>query len=236
MQIIADLNGGRIPKYWRPPFGDVDNRVRAIAKGVFGLETVPWNNDSGDWAISTGQYTKAQVDASMSGWITGPKNPGLNILEHELNDNTINVFMDSYPLMVSNGWNVTNVADAWGMGWYQNSESNTNTGAVVSMAVAGGPVSMTASTGGSSIESRSESMTSGSSAQSMSSMSGSSVSASVSSMSAAASSAKSQTVSTTSQRPSGSASSSNQLAGAADMTARPALLLGAIGAIAAILI
>ena len=43
MQLIADLNGGRIPRYWRPPFGDVDNRVRAIAKGVFGLETVVWN-------------------------------------------------------------------------------------------------------------------------------------------------------------------------------------------------
>lgn len=43
MQIISDLNGGRIPKFWRPPFGDVDNRVRAIAKGVFGLETVVWN-------------------------------------------------------------------------------------------------------------------------------------------------------------------------------------------------
>lgn len=43
MQLIADLNGGRLPRYWRPPFGDVDNRVRAIAKGVFGLETVVWN-------------------------------------------------------------------------------------------------------------------------------------------------------------------------------------------------
>jgi len=43
MQLISDLNGGRIPRYWRPPFGDVDNRVRAIAKGVFGLETVVWN-------------------------------------------------------------------------------------------------------------------------------------------------------------------------------------------------
>jgi hypothetical protein len=43
MQIISDLTGGRLPLYWRPPFGDVDNRVRAIAKGVFGLETVPWN-------------------------------------------------------------------------------------------------------------------------------------------------------------------------------------------------
>ena len=43
MQIISDLNGGRLPKFWRPPYGDVDNRVRAIAKGVFNLETVVWN-------------------------------------------------------------------------------------------------------------------------------------------------------------------------------------------------
>lgn len=32
MQIISDLSDGRtLPKYWRPPFGDVDDRVRAIA-------------------------------------------------------------------------------------------------------------------------------------------------------------------------------------------------------------
>jgi len=43
MQIISDVNGGRLPRFWRPPYGDVDNRVRAIAKQVFGLETVVWN-------------------------------------------------------------------------------------------------------------------------------------------------------------------------------------------------
>lgn len=43
MQALSDLNGGRVPKFWRPPYGDVDNRVRAIAKGVFDLETVLWD-------------------------------------------------------------------------------------------------------------------------------------------------------------------------------------------------
>lgn len=43
MQVISDLTGGRLPAFWRPPYGDVDNRVRAIAKGVFGMETVVWN-------------------------------------------------------------------------------------------------------------------------------------------------------------------------------------------------
>ena len=123
--------------------------------------------DTGDWAISTGQYTRQQVDDTLSGWLSGPKSPGLNILEHELNDNTVGVFMDNYPKMVSNGWTIKSVADAWGMQWYQNSVSNT--GDVTSMAVAGNAVSSanaSASAGASnssSLVSRSDSLTSSSS-------------------------------------------------------------------------
>ena len=32
--------------FQKPPYGDVDARVRAIAKNVFGLTTVIWNHDS----------------------------------------------------------------------------------------------------------------------------------------------------------------------------------------------
>ena len=45
MEIIHNSTGGRIPKYWRPPYGDSDERVRAIAKEVFGLKTVIWNQE-----------------------------------------------------------------------------------------------------------------------------------------------------------------------------------------------
>lgn len=221
MQIIADLNGGRIPKYWRPPYGDVDNRVRAIAKGVFGLETVPWDKDSGDWAISTGTYTKQQVDSTMNGWLSGPKSPGLNILEHELNDNTIGVFMDSFPAMVSNGWNISNVADAWSMAWYQNSDDS-NSGSVASMSVAGGPVSMVANS--SSISSRSESSTSSSSQGKSQSVS----------QQASTGSAPSQT---TSAGPTGASAGSNvasaSQSGSAGLNARPGCLLVALGTIGA---
>lgn len=34
MQIIHESTGGRVPRYWRPPYGDSDHRVRAIAKEV----------------------------------------------------------------------------------------------------------------------------------------------------------------------------------------------------------
>ena len=45
MELIHNSTGGRLPKYWRPPFGDSDERVRAIAKEIFGLRTVIWNQE-----------------------------------------------------------------------------------------------------------------------------------------------------------------------------------------------
>ncbi|ORY25637.1 hypothetical protein BCR39DRAFT_543502 [Naematelia encephala] len=149
MQIISDLSGGRVPKFWRPPYGDVDNRVRAIAKGVFGLETVPWNQDSADWAIGTdAQYTNASVEASINQWLSGSKTPGLCMLEHELNANTVGVFENVYPNMVSNGWNVKTVADAWSLDWYQNAADDTAT--VTSMAIAGDAVAQSSTASSSS--------------------------------------------------------------------------------------
>lgn len=32
--MIHNSTGGRVPKYWRPPYGDSDTRVSAIAKEV----------------------------------------------------------------------------------------------------------------------------------------------------------------------------------------------------------
>jgi chitin deacetylase len=45
MDIIHKSTGGRIPKYWRPPYGDSDNRVVAIAKEVFHMTTIKWNQE-----------------------------------------------------------------------------------------------------------------------------------------------------------------------------------------------
>lgn len=44
MQIIYDATG-RVPRFWRAPYGDADNRVRAIAQQVFGLTMVEWNQE-----------------------------------------------------------------------------------------------------------------------------------------------------------------------------------------------
>jgi len=126
MQIIHDLTGGRLPAFWRPPYGDTDNRVRAIAEQVFGMKTVLWNKDTNDWAIgSKPDITVDSVKGTMQQWFTGPKSPGLLALEHELNQDCVNVFMGQYDAIFQNGWQVKSVADAFNMHWYQNAHGNT---------------------------------------------------------------------------------------------------------------
>ncbi|KAI0638210.1 hypothetical protein C8Q77DRAFT_1153878 [Trametes polyzona] len=125
MQLIHNSTGGRIPKYWRPPYGDSDNRVRAIAKEVFGLTTVIWNQDTEDWSIgSPGGATRPEVDANLQKWITGPKSPGLVILEHELNNNTVGAFIQAFPLIQQNGWKFESLARIDGGSVYQNAEDS----------------------------------------------------------------------------------------------------------------
>ncbi|KDQ07998.1 carbohydrate esterase family 4 protein [Botryobasidium botryosum FD-172 SS1] len=144
IQIIHDSTNGRVPKFWRPPYGDSDVRVVAIAYYVFHLTTVIWNQDSNDWQIgdtvdATGVYTDASVTANLTNWLNGPKSPGLLILEHELTNDTVNCFINTYPLHASNGWISKSIPDVFNQPWYQNSQNNT--APMVALDVAGTPPS-----------------------------------------------------------------------------------------------
>ena len=58
----------------------------------------------------------------MTQWLTGPKTPGLIILEHELTNQTVQAFIDAYPLMISSGWQVESTAQVNDTSVYLNSE------------------------------------------------------------------------------------------------------------------
>jgi peptidoglycan/xylan/chitin deacetylase (PgdA/CDA1 family) len=122
MQIIYNSTNGKLPMYWRPPTGDTDARVSAIAREVFGMTTVIWNNDSEDWQIGTsGGPTEQEVQADVKKFITAsPKTPGQMVLEHELTDQTVRIFMNSFPDIASSGWKFQSLASAYGTGAYQN--------------------------------------------------------------------------------------------------------------------
>ncbi|KAH7887739.1 carbohydrate esterase family 4 protein [Phlebopus sp. FC_14] len=128
MWLIHNSTGGRLPRYWRPPYGDSDMRVRAIAKEIFGLTTVIWNQDTDDWSLSEPmpRTTPEKIATQMQTWLTGVKSPGLVILEHELSDLSVKSFIDAYPLMVANGWTRMSLAQIEGLGAYQNAFNSTS--------------------------------------------------------------------------------------------------------------
>ncbi|KAG8689429.1 hypothetical protein FRC09_012427 [Ceratobasidium sp. 395] len=180
MQIIHDSTGGRLPRFWRPPYGDSDNRVRAIAKEVFGLTTVIWNDDTNDWAITENPPTQTVAGATkvLQKAYTGPKSPGLCILEHELSTQSVGVFIDNYGLIAQNGWTPKTIADAVGQPWYLNAADDTSavTPLDVAQAVpsgaAGSPSSGNSTASGTGGGSGSPTGTAGSSSPSGSSTSG----------------------------------------------------------------
>ncbi|KAL1923123.1 uncharacterized protein VTP21DRAFT_9499 [Calcarisporiella thermophila] len=78
---------GVTPIYFRPPYGDYDDRVRAIVKQL-GYKTVIWTQgfDTQDWQIASNQITPDQALNNFKQWL--PKiqqmNTGFIVLEHDL--------------------------------------------------------------------------------------------------------------------------------------------------------
>lgn len=111
MQLIHDSTGGKLPRFWRPPYGDLDTRVSALALEVFGLTAIIWNHDTADWSIPSGGQTIAGVQANMKTWLSGPKSPGLIVLEHELYNQTVEAFMEAWPMVAQYGWTPVSTAE-----------------------------------------------------------------------------------------------------------------------------
>lgn len=110
---------------------------------------------TGDWSIGEpGGATLASVHAELEKWYSGPKSPGLIILEHELTDNTVTAFMDSWSLIQSNGWKAVSVAELDGESAYQNADGDDGSvtpanGIVLSGASSAGNSSVSAASSGS---------------------------------------------------------------------------------------
>ncbi|KAG2213404.1 hypothetical protein INT47_009077 [Mucor saturninus] len=87
---------GVTTRCWRPPYGDIDDRVRAIAHQM-GLSTILWNSDSFDWGLPSiandfaGAYREADIDAFFQSWIDSGDSgtEGRIVLEHETSNVTV---------------------------------------------------------------------------------------------------------------------------------------------------
>ncbi|TFK19521.1 carbohydrate esterase family 4 protein [Coprinopsis marcescibilis] len=95
IKLVTDVT----PTCWRPPFGDVDDRIRAIADGL-GLRTVLWKYDTNDWRVETSEISDADalvmgaVDANYETLLQEAEQgtfsqAGAILLAHELNNFTM---------------------------------------------------------------------------------------------------------------------------------------------------
>ncbi|KAG0197699.1 chitin deacetylase [Mortierella sp. NVP41] len=102
-QIVAELKWtekvifdtiGVTPIYWCPPYGDIDNRVRAIATQL-GYKTIIWTQDfdTDDWNIAAGTATPQSVVDTFKTWLTKipTMSTGFIVLEHDLLPQTVDV-------------------------------------------------------------------------------------------------------------------------------------------------
>jgi peptidoglycan/xylan/chitin deacetylase (PgdA/CDA1 family) len=93
-QIVAELKyneaiiykaAGVLPIYFRPPYGDIDDRVRAIVNAL-GYKIVIWttspNRDSTDADVTPSSDEKTSIENTVQSWFAAQ--PGFISLEHDI--------------------------------------------------------------------------------------------------------------------------------------------------------
>lgn len=108
---------GITPTIWRPPYGDVDDRIRFIATAM-NLTTVIWDNDTLDWEVidstnPTGLPT-ASVLANYNSMFSMAQGGqfsthGTIVLTHEIDSSTMGIAQQEYPTIKSNFKNIVPV-------------------------------------------------------------------------------------------------------------------------------
>ncbi|CEG83426.1 hypothetical protein RMATCC62417_17348 [Rhizopus microsporus] len=110
-QIVAELKWNELaikevtgvaPKYFRPPYGDIDNRVRDVAAAL-GFIPVIWNYDTNDWAAASNPHSfkESWIDGNVTKWAQEAKNAKVGgiSLEHDLYEKTVDAAIRITPTL-----------------------------------------------------------------------------------------------------------------------------------------
>lgn len=146
-QIVAELKWNELaikevtgvsPKYFRPPYGDIDDRVRNVAAAL-GFIPVIWNHDTNDWAHASDpvNYKAAWIDGNVTKWANAAKTAtdGGISLEHDLYDKTVDAAIRILPIL-QKVYTLTPVGQCNNVEMYKGNETTvvapaTNTSSVV---------------------------------------------------------------------------------------------------------
>ncbi|KAI8986515.1 hypothetical protein BDB01DRAFT_785885 [Pilobolus umbonatus] len=128
-QIVAELKWtelvikeitGFSPRFFRPPYGDIDNRVRDIGKAL-GFVSVIWNEDTHDWQlVESSGATDAVVDAQYAEWVAEASNATVGglALQHDIYRPTVDSAIKNLPALQA-VYKVTTVGDCVGQPSYK---------------------------------------------------------------------------------------------------------------------
>ncbi|GAA5873034.1 hypothetical protein JCM16303_006921 [Sporobolomyces ruberrimus] len=97
---IKDVLGITV-RCWRPPYGDVDDRIRYIAQAL-DMETIIWDEDTFDydWVTLGKPAIRANYDAILAKQANGTyNNRGIIVLTHEIDAGTMELSQEYLPKM-----------------------------------------------------------------------------------------------------------------------------------------
>lgn len=104
--VISSLTGAATRPYYRPPYGEMDNRVRALAAQI-GYRTVYWTIDALDWQ-------KTATPASITNIVMANISNGVIVLMHagsKVESDTLDELMTKIEQMKYQMVSVTKVTD-----------------------------------------------------------------------------------------------------------------------------
>ncbi|KAF9202252.1 chitin deacetylase [Podila verticillata] len=113
-KLVRELTGRRL-KYVRPPYGDLDNRVRYVLKKL-GYTVAVWSGGefgTNDWMLPNLITEKEIVDTfadSLDAYVAGGRKGGVISLEHDLDVHMVNLAKKLVPLGRARNITVTDVA------------------------------------------------------------------------------------------------------------------------------
>ncbi|KAI9251090.1 hypothetical protein EDC94DRAFT_568498 [Helicostylum pulchrum] len=110
-QIVAELKWNELaikevtgfaPRYFRPPYGDIDDRVRNVAAAL-GFVPVIWNFDTNDWAHASNPkaYPQSWIKSNVTQWAKDASSAteGGVSLQHDLYAATVDIAIDILPIL-----------------------------------------------------------------------------------------------------------------------------------------
>ncbi|KAI9282722.1 hypothetical protein BY458DRAFT_531115 [Sporodiniella umbellata] len=134
-QAIRDIIGVS-PKLFRPPYGDIDNRVRDIGDAL-GFTSVIWDHDTNDWMLAENApgFKSEYIDGNFTKWIkeANSSSTGGLSLEHDITQVTINAAIKNLPGL-QKAYKVVTVGQCNGVPSYKDANTTiTNNTAVASI-------------------------------------------------------------------------------------------------------